>query len=239
MVYQDLPEMEKTSIIKSIANKLNRHLIVIPLQKIKTVKELSDCFFESKYNNYNKENSITFDKKIIVFEDIDCMSNIVKQRSESNLENEENQERNKHNENLETREIITAVVKGIKDSDSDDFSMINKFSNLNNSISLSDILNLIDGIRETPGRILIITSNFYNKLDKALVRPGRIDITLNLKNASVLTISKMFMHFYKKNFPAKKLSLCKDNVISHAQLFNLRINAKDSNEFISSILEFM
>jgi len=43
-----------------------------------------------------------------------------------------------------------------------------------------DILNAWDGIIETPGRILIISSNHYEKLDPALVRPGRIDITLEL-----------------------------------------------------------
>ena len=54
-------------------------------------------------------------------------------------------------------------------------------------INLAFVLNLIDGIRETPGRIIIITSNYYNKLDAALIRPGRIDITLNMKNASCET----------------------------------------------------
>ena len=39
---------EKTSIIKCIANKLNRHIIVIPLNKIKTQREFSEYFFEQK-----------------------------------------------------------------------------------------------------------------------------------------------------------------------------------------------
>ena len=43
-------------------------------------------------------------------------------------------------------------------------------------MSLSFILNIIDGLNENYGRILIITSNYYDKIDKALIRPGRIDI---------------------------------------------------------------
>ena len=233
------PGTGKTSLIKSIANKLGRHLIVIPLHKIKTIRELYDCFFEDKFNTFNKGNSITFNKKIIVFEDIDCMSNIVKERSENCLERNESRERNEGKEHIPTKDIITAVVKGIRDNDSDDFAMINKIDQLNNSICLSDILNLIDGIRETPGRILIITSNYYNKLDKALVRPGRIDITLNMENASKQTISKMYNHFYKKDLSLRKLAQCKDYIVSPAQLFNIRLNSKTSAEFIKSLLELM
>ena len=55
-------------------------------------------------------------------------------------------------------------------------------------MSLSFILNIIDGLNENYGRILIITSNYYDKIDKALVRPGRIDIRVDMKNASIQTI---------------------------------------------------
>ena len=74
------PGTGKTSIIKCIANMLNRHLIVIPLNKIKTQREFSQYYFETRYNKNNEPNSITFDNKIIVFEDIDCMTDIVKSR---------------------------------------------------------------------------------------------------------------------------------------------------------------
>ena len=74
------PGTGKTSIIKCIANLLNRHLIVIPLNKIKTQREFSKYYFESQYNKNNNPNSINFDNKIIVLEDIDCMDDIVKER---------------------------------------------------------------------------------------------------------------------------------------------------------------
>ena len=58
-------------------------------------------------------------------------------------------------------------------------------------ITLSYLLNLFDGLIETPGRIIIITSNYPDKLDKAFIRPGRIDVTLELKRASVDVIYSM------------------------------------------------
>jgi hypothetical protein len=63
-------------------------------------------------------------------------------------------------------------------------------------INLAFLLNLLDGVLETPGRILIITSNYPEKLDKALVRPGRIDVRIKFDYATVNMIKDMLKHFY-------------------------------------------
>jgi chaperone BCS1 len=46
------------------------------------------------------------------------------------------------------------------------------------------LLNAIDGIRTIDGRILFMTTNHKEKLDPALLRPGRTDLHFELKNAS-------------------------------------------------------
>lgn len=68
------------------------------------------------------------------------------------------------------------------------------------AVTLSFLLNLLDGVLETPGRILIITSNFPEKLDKALVRPGRIDVTIEFKNTDRVFILDMMNKFYSANY---------------------------------------
>ncbi|KAH6693603.1 BCS1 N terminal-domain-containing protein [Plectosphaerella plurivora] len=45
-------------------------------------------------------------------------------------------------------------------------------------LSLSGLLNLLDGVASQEGRILIMTTNHAENLDKALLRPGRVDMTL-------------------------------------------------------------
>lgn len=72
-------------------------------------------------------------------------------------------------------------------------------SNINDSekLNLSFILNLMDGILETPGRILIVTSNHPEKLDKAFIRPGRIDINLEVGYCTNKMIQEMFEFFYE------------------------------------------
>lgn len=64
-------------------------------------------------------------------------------------------------------------------------------------LNLSFLLNLLDGVLETPGRIIIMTSNHPEKLDKALIRPGRIDISLDVGYCTRNMIIDMFRYFYE------------------------------------------
>ena len=244
------PGSGKTSIIKSIANMLDRHIIVIPLNKIKTQCELSNIYFESTYNRNNDIESIKFKNKIIVFEDIDCMCNIVKKR-DSNLNNIINCDKDKDSkkmikkliEKLNKKNDLLIDADDIIDDDNDndnDFSIIKKNDD---KVTLSHILNLIDGIRETPGRIIIITSNYYDKLDDALVRPGRIDCTMKMTNASYDTINKMFNHYYQMTLEEYNtsnninLDLLKDYNLSPADIVNIRLFSNTPDEFINNIYE--
>ena len=62
--------------------------------------------------------------------------------------------------------------------------------------SLSTVLNALDGILDTHGRILIITTNHPEHLDPALVRPGRIDLHLKLDYVNLDTLNQFISVFY-------------------------------------------
>jgi chaperone BCS1 len=51
-------------------------------------------------------------------------------------------------------------------------------------ISLSALLNILDGVASQEGRVLIMTTNHIEKLDDALIRPGRVDMTIKFDLAS-------------------------------------------------------
>jgi chaperone BCS1 len=53
-----------------------------------------------------------------------------------------------------------------------------------NDITLSSLLNVLDGILESNNIIYIITTNYPEKIDKALIRPGRINFTIDFKKAN-------------------------------------------------------
>jgi len=63
-------------------------------------------------------------------------------------------------------------------------------------VDLSFLLNLLDGVLENPGRIVIMTSNFPDTLDSALIRPGRIDVIAKFRNCTNKTVIEMIEFFY-------------------------------------------
>ena len=64
-------------------------------------------------------------------------------------------------------------------------------------LTLGGLLNAIDGVAESDGRVLVITTNMRDKLDPALLRPGRVDLQLELGSMS----PQMFRTAFKSFFP--------------------------------------
>jgi chaperone BCS1 len=65
------------------------------------------------------------------------------------------------------------------------------------SISLSGLLNAIDGVASHEGRILIMTTNKPESLDEALIRPGRVDVQVGFKNATSQQATELFYRMYE------------------------------------------
>jgi chaperone BCS1 len=96
----------------------------------------------------------TSSKSIIVIEDIDCSLDLTGQRKKKKEKD--------NNENEETSDPIKEAEKEDKEE---------------SKVTLSGLLNFIDGIWSACGaeRIIIFTTNFVDKLDPALIRRGRMD----------------------------------------------------------------
>jgi chaperone BCS1 len=43
-------------------------------------------------------------------------------------------------------------------------------------VTMSGLLNAIDGVASAEERVLFMTTNFVDRLDPALIRPGRVDV---------------------------------------------------------------
>ena len=80
-------------------------------------------------------------------------------------------------------------------------------------VSFSGILNVLDGMARKDGLITFLTTNYKNRLDKALIRPSRIDFILSFKEATEEQIKSMFKRF----FPDKDSNKFYDS-ISHIKL---------------------
>lgn len=228
------PGTGKTSFIKSLAKYTNRHIIVLSLKLIKTQRQLQSFFYEDRYNENNKRGSIGFDNKIIVIEDIDAQGDIVLDRSKKKS-GVPAIDFTKITEKTNVGDVIKTIMENEKEEDKKLLSTVMKPQD-DEPITLDDILNLWDGIEETSGRILVISSNHYNELDPALTRPGRIDVSVEMNNASREIIAEIYKHLYEKRINTKSLSKVKQHFYSPAEIINLYLMHKnDENAFMSRL----
>ncbi|XP_006620438.1 mitochondrial chaperone BCS1 [Apis dorsata] len=85
-----------------------------------------------------------------------------------------------------------------------------------NRVTFSGLLNCLDGVASTEARILFMTTNYLERLDPALVRPGRIDVKEYIGWCSANQVEQMFLRFYRNiddraNVLAKQFT---ENVLS-------------------------
>merc|ERR1711874_666891 len=64
-------------------------------------------------------------------------------------------------------------------------------------LNLSGLLNVLDGVVDTPERILIMTTNHPEHLDPALIRPGRIDKKIFLGYMGPTHTLSMITHYFQ------------------------------------------
>ena len=74
---------------------------------------------------------------------------------------------------------------------------------LKSAVTLSGLLNVLDGVSSQEGRILIMTTNHIEHLDEALIRPGRSDKKVHFKLADQ-NISTQLFHTVFKQSPNQK-----------------------------------
>ena len=172
------PGTGKTSNIKAIANEGRRHIINVQLSEIKTKAQLQHLFFNDEISVYNGSRTekyiIPVSERLYVIEDIDAMGDTVLRREWKKPQ-------------------VVAKPKNEEDAWLDRQKEAEK-----ETIDLSFLLNLLDGTLESNGRILIITTNFPGRIDRALIRPGRIDMIVNFRKANRAVLQEMLTSFYDR-----------------------------------------
>jgi SpoVK/Ycf46/Vps4 family AAA+-type ATPase len=126
-----------------------------------------------------------------------------------------------HNNNIVTNDILSSLLK---------------INNANKNNNLSYLLNMLDGIHECSGRILIMTTNRLEVLDKALIRPGRIDIKLHFKKCSSYDVAKMIEKFWLIEVPLEELLPDIDDKYTSADIINI---FRSTDDFLSIRSQFI
>lgn len=71
-------------------------------------------------------------------------------------------------------------------------------------LTFSGLLNALDGLAVSKNRIIFMTTNHIEKLDKALIRPGRCDKRIYIGNPSKETIRRLYQQFFPRDSRAQQ-----------------------------------
>ncbi|KAF9233857.1 P-loop containing nucleoside triphosphate hydrolase protein [Melanogaster broomeanus] len=82
-------------------------------------------------------------------------------------------------------------------------------TNDGSTLSLSGLLNSLDGVAAAEGRLLFATTNHIERLDPALSRPGRMDVWVNFTHATKWQAEGIFKCF----FPCKPAPVAPSAVV--------------------------
>jgi len=237
------PGTGKTSIIKAIAKDTHRHIFNIRLHPDTTKTQLNNLFFNENVkvvkNGKTEIYNIPLAERIYVMEDVDCDSELLLDRKyktkpdkkqKTDFTDYKNSFEHRYDEfSPGSNEYSTF---GMGNQNKKGMTVSHKINEIaedtSEQITLSVILNILDGILETPGRILIMTSNFPEKLDSALLRPGRIDINLEVGYCDKKMICEMFNFFYKEALDLSDIDSIKN--ITPAQLNKILLDNFNSSE---------
>ncbi|KAJ3209116.1 hypothetical protein HK099_008572 [Clydaea vesicula] len=111
-------------------------------------------------------------------------------------------------------------------------------------LTLSGLLNALDGVQSSEERIIFMTTNHLSKLDAALIRPGRVDVKQLIDNVTDYQIKKLFLKFFENEEEKSKIFLSKikeimlkcNKTLSAAQLQGHFVLFKDNvDEVIENV----
>jgi hypothetical protein len=180
------PGCGKTSVIKALAKKLGYHVIEVKLSFMMNDAALMDIFHNKAvmyYKNNDEKFSLMTDyiplnKRIYIFEDVDAECDVIHQRKEAKPETKQESSSDKSpvNEKSPEDELYKEMMK--------------------RGLTLSGVLNVLDGVLELNGAVLVLTTNHLEKLDDAFTRPGRITMTIELKRMLAAEANKLIKNYF-------------------------------------------
>ena len=222
------PGCGKTSFEKALAIYLNRHLIVVDFDKIRSEEDLLSIFYDQKIGPFKIPN----ERRLYIFPDIDKTTDILyKEEYKTNI----------YEKSLMYKKIIHSIQqkKKIEQDENDNDDSVNTVST--EGINLSQILNIIDGIMERTGQIFIMSANHPEKLDDAIVRPGRIDCMINFKEFTTELLEIFINNFFNK-VPKDMITFIHDNKeklnykFTPSKLFEVCVQSKNNFEDLKNLL---
>ena len=216
------PGTGKTGTISAIANMLRRNLVLVNFTQITTCKQLDSVFEKAKVKT-----------SVFVFDEFDCILDALGKKEDTSR-----QPKNDWGglllaaEGDERKEIISMMKAGMgRGADS--------------PIDLAYLLQKLDGLVSAQDRIIIATTNHPDKINPALLRPGRFDIKLCLGNCTHKMVAEILNYYYKDGSGKGKESIydavmrapIPDKAISPLELMNRAMQASSFEALLADLVK--
>ena len=183
-----LPGTGKTTFIKAICNYLNRNAFIIDMRQVKTNETFRNLFSEESVKS-----------KVFVLEEFDCVQGIF-DRTINAVDNTTNQKSEFERRKLELLKVLASSTNDTKkDIEAEVKKLTDEISNLENKLTIDNILTILDGPQEMRGRVMIATTNMIDKIDPALLREGRFDLKIKLENLNCEEIRELLLKMFENN----------------------------------------
>ncbi|XP_020105748.1 AAA-ATPase At3g50940-like [Ananas comosus] len=114
----------------------------------------------------------------------------------------------------------------------------------NDKVTLSGLLNLVDGLWSTSGeeRIIVFTTNHKERLDPALLRPGRMDMHIHMSYCGVDAFRVLASNYHAINdhelFPEIE-GLIREVEVTPAAVAEELMRSDDTNAALQGLLDFL
>lgn len=166
------PGTGKSSLIHAIASELDMDITTINLRDFRSAGDLSGMISRA-----------TEQRSLIVFEDIDAQTYLFNAREEGSLAPDGQSPKHSMPTEIEMEaEASSALIDA-------DYARPARLDE--QQLTLSDILNIFDGLLAVENSICIFTTNHINKLDPAFLRDGRMDYKVELQDLDYQTSTQM------------------------------------------------
>ena len=196
------PGVGKTKLVKAIAALTGYTLVIINLSHIKTAQMLYEAFHMTTLAG----ETVPHDRRLYYIPEVDTqMTDVLKVR----------------------KPTVAPTVAPAPAPGGAPIPVIEDAA----KPTLGEILNVLDGVPERHGHILIMDTNHLTTLDPALIRPGRVDRILSWRKLSSVSVRRFLANYYGVSIPAE-MSF-PDRALSAAELQSAVLSHRTLESYVS------
>ncbi|XP_014678925.1 PREDICTED: protein HYPER-SENSITIVITY-RELATED 4-like [Priapulus caudatus] len=178
LLFHGEPGCGKTSTIKALAARTRRHVVSISLARVRSAEQIAATYPSQRRLYYVRRG--------------DRCCRRLPRRGDRRRGNDD-----------DCSPADSGVVAGAPDATQALLGILQVPRVTTEKLTLSSLLEVLDGVMETDGRMMVITTNYPERLDAALVRPGRVDMRICFGRCTLRATRDMYENYFEEEVPAE------------------------------------